>query len=89
MSTLNDESESNLSVGSDYENKSETHELEKVVANMTRPTENVLLFFAVCVHLLDLDAVDRGIAQKWLSKWDDKSRVYSKLKERGREIANI
>jgi len=89
MSSRHDESESNLSIGSDYENKSDALEVEKVVANMTRPSDRVLLFFAVCVHLHDLEARDIALASKWLDKWDDKSRAYSSIRKRGLEMSNL
>ena len=89
LSTRQDESESNLSIGSDYENRSESAELERVIANMTRPIDNVILFFVACTHTHQLDEAEILTSSKWVAKWDDKSRSYGLLKSRGREIANL
>jgi hypothetical protein len=29
------------------------------------------------------------MAAKWINRWDDKSREYQQLRDRGREIANL
>jgi heme oxygenase len=87
--TTHDESESNLSVGSDYEKKDKTNEVSKQIAALTRPVENILLFFAVCCQLPELDESDRLTALKWIGRWDDKSRQYQQIRDRGREIANM
>jgi heme oxygenase len=89
LATAHDESESNLSVGSDYEKKNNTSEVAKQIATLTRPVENILLFFAVCCQLSELDESDRLTALKWIERWDDKSRHYQQIRDRGREIANM
>jgi alanine racemase len=86
---VHDESESNLSVGSDYEKKNNVNEVSKQIAALTRPVDHILLFFGICSHMADLDETDREMATKWINRWDDKSRAYQQLRDRGRELANL
>lgn len=89
QSTINDDSESNLSVGSNYEKKNQSNEVLKQILQLTLPTENILLFFAMCCHVTELSDSDKSMALKWINKWDDKSRSYQNIRNRGREIANM
>jgi hypothetical protein len=76
-------------VGSDYEKKNNVNEISKQIASLTRPVDQILLFFGVCSNMADLEETDRQMAAKWINRWDDKSREYQQLRDRGREIANL
>ena len=89
LASAHDESESNLSVGSDYEKKNDLNDVSHQVAQLTRPVENVLLFFAMCSYLTEIDDNEREIARRWVGRWNDKTRDYQMMIDRGREIANL
>lgn len=63
--------------------------LDQHIANVTRPTRNVLLFFAMCVNIYDLEAKSLAAAQRWLKMYDDESRDFNMLKRKGMEMAAL
>lgn len=89
MATKNDDSESNLSVEV-TDKKDRLHvALEQRIAIATRPARNVLLFFAMCVHMHDLDAKPLAVARRWLELYDDESRDYKLLRRKGLEMSDL
>jgi hypothetical protein len=89
--TKNDDSESNLSVDSTQNGKKNSLHVaqEQHIANVTRPTRNVLLFFAMCVNIYDLDSKPLAAAGKWLQLYDDESRDFKMLRRKGMEMADL
>ncbi len=90
--TKNDDSESNLSVDSEKEGRKAVGlniALDLQIAQITRPTRNVLLFFAMCINIYDLEAKALSISNRWIKVYDDDSRDYKMLKRKGLELSNL
>ena len=90
--TKNDDSESNLSVDSSSltGKKEGLHvAMDQHIANITRPTKNVLLFFAMCVHIHDLEAKVLSAASLWLELYDDETRDYQNMRRKGLEMSDL
>ena len=54
-----------------------------------RPSDIVILCFAMVSGHGDLEPVEKEIANKWLHIWDDGSRRYRRLVERGISIGGL
>lgn len=90
--TKNDDSESNLSVdASSLTGKKELLNvaMDQRIANITRPTKNVLLFFAMCIHIYDLEKSVQAISHKWLDLYDDETREYKNMRKKGLEMSEM
>jgi hypothetical protein len=89
--TKNDDSESNLSVDSSLNGKRDglNVAVDQHIANITRPTTNVLLFFAMCVNIHDLETKVLSAANRWLKLYDDETREYKMLRRKGLEMSNL
>lgn len=88
----NDDSESNLSVDSSLLGKKEKRvnvSMDQRIADITRPSVNVLLFLAMCsnIHILEFKVL--SATNKWLKVYDDDTREFKMLKRKGLEMSNI
>mmetsp|Transcript_11155 Transcript_11155/g.18218 ORF Transcript_11155/g.18218 Transcript_11155/m.18218 type:complete len:778 (+) Transcript_11155:84-2417(+) len=89
--TKNDDSESNLSIDSNLNDKKNSLHvaLDQHIANVTRPEGNILLFFAMCVNIHDLESKPLAAAHKWLELYDDETRAYKVIRRKGMEMADL